>query len=47
MERIAFQSARRQAAKATSLERQLSISRKRITPQVIADLGRMLRGKLL
>lgn len=49
VERIAFQRARQQAAttEIEIIERQLSISRKRMTPAIIAEFGRMLRAKLI
>ena len=49
VERIAFQRARQQiaATEIDSIERQLAISRKRITPAIIAEFGQMLRAKLV
>ena len=49
VERIAFQRSRQQSAttEIESIERQLSTSRKRITPAVITEFGQMLRAKLI
>ena len=49
VERIAFQRARQQSAttEIESIERQLTVSRKRITPIVIAEFGQVLRAKLV
>ena len=49
VERIALQRARQQSAttEIESIERQLTISRKRITPAVIAEFGQVLRAKLV
>ncbi|WP_174278444.1 hypothetical protein [Sphingomonas bacterium] len=49
VERIAFQRACQQSAttEIESIERQLTISRKRITPTVIAEFGQVLRARLV
>ena len=49
VERIAFQRARQQSAatEIESIERQLTASRRRITPAVVAEFGEILRARLV